>query len=164
MSKNAPKCSTSQIAIAFWRERIAAASGFDAGRESFSALILDHERRLTGAHAVPSKSFGDPVRFADELFQSSFLGGVPEFVLVHHRPGTIPAAGEPDVTRVRAVILAGRSKKCELLDCLIIGKPDDEHPSGSFSFHKIRGFYAVEPFSKPLKKGRKNGAEMELQR
>ena len=154
-----PRCTTSKIALAFWGERVSAQPGFNPDRESFSALVLAGERRLLSAHAVDSKAFGNGAKFADELFQSDFLRGVPVFILVHNRPGVVLEASADDIERVRQVILAGRSRKTELLDCLVIGKPDAAHPSGVFSFYKIKGFSAEIPFSKTAKKPRQSSAK-----
>jgi hypothetical protein len=90
------RCTTSKAAISFWQNETAAQKNFDPAVESFTALTLDAERRFIGAFVVKSKAFGDAKRFADELFQSNFLNGMGEFVLVHHRPGIAPGASESD--------------------------------------------------------------------
>lgn len=100
-----------------------------------------------GAYHVDSRALGDSQDFADALFASDYLQGVPEFLLIHHRPGAVPKAGQLDLDRVRVVILAGRLERTELLDCLIVGEPEKMHPSGVFSFRRIRGFSALHPFN-----------------
>lgn len=151
----------SSDAVNFWREKIVMQPGFKPAAESFTVLVLDGERRLVGAHAVSSKSFGDAQRFADALFNATFLRGVPEFVLIHNRPSVALKTSADDVARVRAVILAGRARKTELLDCLIVGEPDGTHLSGVLSFRRIRGFSAENPFAKSSKKPRKISAKPE---
>jgi DNA repair protein RadC len=121
MKPDPKKCRYSTDAVDFWRTHVEALAGFNQSAESFSAITLDSERRLVAVHPVTSKAFGDAQKFADELFQSDFLRGVPEFVLVHHRPGITLKASATDQEHVRMVILAGRARKTELLDCIIIG-------------------------------------------
>jgi DNA repair protein RadC len=151
MKPNLQRCRNSSDAVTFWRAKVEALARFNPAAESFSAITLDSERRFVGVHPVASKSPGDAQRFADELLQSDFLRDVPEFVLVHHRPRLALKASAADIERVRAILLAGRSKKTELLDCIIVGKLDDDHPSGCFCFYKLKGFRAKNPFSKPSK-------------
>jgi len=149
----APKCSDSRVAVDFWKSAVAALPKSNLATEGFWVLLLDGERRLIGAHRVSSKAFGDAQRFTAELFTSDYLRGVPEFLLVHNRPGIPPKAGTDDIGRVRAVILTGRAKKTELLDCLIVGEPDGgKFWTGVFSFHRLRGFSAPEPFTRPRKR------------
>ena len=138
-------CRCSTDAINFWREQVA---NLNPTVERFWALTLDAKRRFTGVDPVDSRSLGDSQKFADELFAAEVLRGAPEFVLIHHRPGAVPEAGPADVQRVRAVILTGRSRKTDLLDCILVGEPNEERPSGVFSFHRIRGFAAQFPFSR----------------
>lgn len=154
-----PKCTSSTVAISYWREAVTKRPGFDPVAESFWVLTLHADRRLTGAHAVNSRAFGDSARFVDELFGLKCLRGAPEFLLIHHRPRVVPEGSATDVERVRSVILAGRLKKTELLDCLIVGKPDGHCLSGVLSFHRIRGFSAEVPFSKAAKKPGQSGAK-----
>jgi DNA repair protein RadC len=158
-----PKCTDSGRAVAFWRAEIASKPRFNARAESYSVLTLDKERRFTDAHAVASRSFGNAQRFTDELFQADFLRGVSEWVLIHHRPGVALVASADDLALVAAVILAGRARKTELLDALIIGTPDDVHLSGTLSFRKIRGFTAEIPFAETSKKAVKTSAKPEAQ-
>jgi DNA repair protein RadC len=169
-SKTAPqlpqitRCRHSKDAANFWRAHVENLAGFKATAESFFALTLDADRGITGCNAVASKSFADAQRFADELFQSDFLREVAEFVLIHHRPGVALEASVTDIDRAREVILAGRAKKTELLDYLLIGKPDEAHPSGCISFYKIRGFSAAAPFAKTLKKPCQSSVKAEASR
>ena len=143
-------CRRSTDAINFWREQAAAQPNVTG--ERFWALTLDTKRRFTGGHLIAARSLADSQKFATELFAADFFRGVPEFVLIHHRPGIAPEAGPRDVERVRAVILSGRSRKIGLLDCLIIGQPNEKRPSGIFSFYRMRGFSAQIPFQRPPKR------------
>jgi len=161
MRSELPKCKSSTDAVAYWRVKIQRKPGFNSRVESFAALVLDSERRFAGAHVVQSKLSGDAQKFAVKLFQSPWLRGVPEFILVQHRPGVALVASDADKERVRAVILAGRARKTELLDCLIVSKPDDVPFGGGFSFHHLKGFSAANPFAKSSKSAHKSSAKAE---
>jgi len=139
MNTKPPICRSSTAALVFWREQVATHPNLNPAAENFWVLTLewDGERRLTGAHLVSSRAFGNSQNFADELFASAFLRGVPEFLLVHHRPGTNPEPMPADIDRARAIVAAGRTKKIEMLDCLLVGNSSDAHPSGTFSFRRL---------------------------
>jgi hypothetical protein len=122
--------------------------------ERLFVLTLDRERRFTGAHPVLAVLSGDAGQFAEFLFAEDFLRGVPEFLLIISRPKVAPQASSLDKARVRALILAGRASKCELLDALIVGKSDAEHSSGVLPFRRLPGFSAANPFSEPAPKAR----------
>ena len=155
------RCTCSSDVCEFWRERVAGLSGFNIKIQGLWAITLDGERFFTGCHSVKCMSFDAAQRFADELFQSEFLRGVPEFILVHHRPGVALKASVADKERISSVILAGRARKTELLDCLLLSEPHAAHPSGCLPMRKIRGFSAQNPFVKPSKKARQTSAELE---
>ena len=137
MSRPAPICKSSTVAVSFWHEQLTKLTDFRSDAESFFVLTLDGERRLTGAHRVLSRAFGNAQRFADELLAFPFLRGPGEFLIVHSRPGAAPKFTALDIDRVSAVITAGRARKVELLDYLIMGTPNEAHPSGYFSSRRL---------------------------
>ena len=159
-----PRCTDSTVALHFWSAWTKTQPAFNPAVENLTALVLDSERRIVGAHPVKSKSFGDAQRFADELFQAPYLRGVPEFLLVQSRPSAAVRASDADKARVRAIILAGRARRTELLDCLICGKPEAVPFGGVFSFHHLKAFSAVDPFAKSPKKARQIKTELEAAR
>ncbi len=155
------KCTGSAAAVEFWRQHVAGNQAFNPAAENFWAITLDSERQFIGAHLVPSRSFGDAQTFADELLASGFLRVVPEFLLIHHRPGVELEASPADKARIRAVILAGRARQCELLDCLIVGAPSEQHLLGFLSFYRLPGFKAAYPFAKQAHKPHGSGSKVE---
>jgi hypothetical protein len=148
-----PRCSSASGAVAFWRDQVSNLPGFNSRAEGFFVVTLNRERNFTGCHAAPSKSFGDSTRFADEVFSAKFLREAEEAILVHAQPGVSLEASAEDKDRARALILAGRTRDCELLDYVKVGEKDERHPLGVLSFYsRVRGFRAVEPFARPASK------------
>jgi DNA repair protein RadC len=165
MSAKPPICRSSSDAVNFWREQVAGQRGFKCKAENFWVITLDAERHLTGCHPVASKAFSAAARFADELFALGFLRGVEEIIIIHSRPRVALEASAEDKERIRAIILAGRSSKCELLDVIQIGEIDERHPLGFLSFYsRVRGFRLADPFAKSARKSNKAAAELEAAR
>ena len=147
MKSQSPTCQNWLDAFGYWRDNVAQLETFDATRETFWIVTLGRGRGFTGCYPVSSKAFGDAQRFADELFaHDCFREETREFVLIDNRPGASPKPTISDVSRVRAVIIAGRRRKCELLDCIVNGGFYPEFPLGIFCFRKLPGFTAAKPF------------------
>lgn len=143
-----PCCNSAKDAVAYWRARVEPELNRGSVGESLWVIVLKSDRLIASIYQVTSRVFSDATQFAKVLLDDWHLKSAPEFVVVQHRAGFIKKPTADDISRVRSVILAGRIKKTELLDWVILGKPDDLHPTGWLSYYKMRGFSALEPFAK----------------
>ncbi len=158
MPAQPPICRRPDDAVAFWRRQVACADGFDSSAESFWIVTLDQKRHLVKVIAASVKLCADAARFSEELLSEILLRYAPEIVLIHFRPGSDPKPGKCDIERVRAVILAGRAKRVELLDAVIIGKAAEKDGSDCFCFRQLKDFEDEIPFTDPLNSDSKTEA------
>lgn len=145
ISKEAAVCRNARDTVAFWRANSAHAA--EHVTESLWVLALDKDRHFMGCHEVQTRVFRSPALLADEILSAEMLKGAPEFIFIHSRPGATPEATEDDKQRARAIILAGRAKESELLDYIIIGRPDKRFKDGVFGLaHFKKAFRSDNPF------------------
>jgi DNA repair protein RadC len=145
-AKEKPICQNARDAMDFWRANTGRISGFDAKLESLWLIVLDDERHFIGCHEIRTRFLAQPILFADELLADTRLKDAPEFILVHNRPNAPLTKGEKEKALARAIVLAGREKKCECVDLLIVGERTDQFYLGFIPMNRRGAFSKENPF------------------
>jgi DNA repair protein RadC len=117
-------CDTPDKVAAYWRLHIEANPFFNPECECLAALILNTRRRVKG-HYFVSVGIQDTILVHPrEVFRLALITAASAIVIIHNHPSGDPTPSEADVKVTRDLIRAGQLLKIEVLDHVIIGKPD----------------------------------------
>lgn len=117
-------CDTPQRAAEYWQTHIANAPHFNPECECFVVLLLNTRRRVKGHHLVSTGTLDTILVHPREVFRLAVIAAASAIVLMHNHPSGEPTPSEADVKVTRELIRAGQLLKIEVLDHVIMGKPD----------------------------------------
>ena len=127
---------TPDKAAAYWRAHIESHPYFNPECECFVVLILNTRRRVKG-HYLVSVGIQDTILVHPrEVFRLALITSANAIVLMHNHPSGDPTPSEADIKVTRDLIRAGQLLKIEILDHVIVGKPDHK------SLRELGYFYA----------------------
>ena len=87
-------------------------------------MILNTRRRVKG-HYLVSVGIQDTILVHPrEVFRLALVTAASAIVLMHNHPSGDPTPSEADIKVTRDLIRAGQLLKIEVLDHVIVGKPD----------------------------------------
>jgi len=117
-------CDTPQRAADYWRMHVEDNPYFDPERECFAVLLLNTRRRIKG-HQLLSQGTGDTLLVHPrEVFRLACMTSAAALVLMHNHPSGEATPSEADIKVTRDLIRAGQLMKIEVLDHVIIGRPN----------------------------------------
>jgi len=127
---------TPQSAANYWRLHVETNPYFDAERECFAVLLLNTRRKVKG-HQFLSQGTADTLLVHPrEVFRLAIISSANAIIIMHNHPGMDPAPSEADIKVTRDLIRAGQLLKIEVLDHVIIGRPNHS------SLRELGYFYA----------------------
>jgi DNA repair protein RadC len=108
----------------YWRRHVELHPYFNPECECFVALMLNSRRRVKG-HYVVSIGIQDTILVHPrEVFRLALITAANAIVLMHNHPSGDPTPSEADIKVTRDLIRAGQLLRIEILDHVIVGKPD----------------------------------------
>jgi len=117
-------CDTPDKAAAYWRRHVEQHPYFNPECECFVALILNTRRKVKG-HYLISVGIQDTILVHPrEVFRLALITAASAIVIMHNHPSGDPTPSEADIKVTRDLIRAGQLLKVEVLDHVIVGKPD----------------------------------------
>jgi len=117
-------CDTPDKAAAYWRRHVEQHPYFNPECECFVALMLNSRRKVKG-HYLVSVGIQDTILVHPrEVFRLAIVTSASAIVLAHNHPSGDATPSEADVKVTRDLIRAGQLLKIEVLDHVIVGKPD----------------------------------------
>ena len=117
-------CDNPDKAAEYWRLHVEGNPFFNPECECFVVLILNTRRRVKGHHLVSMGTLDTILVHAREVFRLAIATSAAAIVVMHNHPSGDPTPSEADIRVTRDLIRAGQLLKIELLDHVIIGKPN----------------------------------------
>jgi len=117
-------CDTPAKAAEYWHLHVVDNPYFDPERECFVVLFLNTRRRVKG-HQLLTQGTADTILVHPrEVFRLACVLSASALVIMHNHPSGEPTPSEADITVTRDLIRAGQLLKIEVLDHVIIGRPN----------------------------------------
>lgn len=99
------------------------------------ALCLNRRNRLLALHEVSSGTATSSLLHPREVFRQALRHSASAVIVAHNHPSGDPAPSHADRAVTRQLVEAGRIVGVELLDHVVIGRPESDPTSkGWFSF------------------------------
>jgi hypothetical protein len=117
-------CDTPANAADYWRHTIETNPYFSVDCECFVVLILNARRRVKGHQLITIGTVDTVLVHPREVFRGAIIAGAAAIVIMHNHPSGEPSPSEADIKITRDLIRAGQLLKIEVLDHVIIGRPN----------------------------------------
>jgi DNA repair protein RadC len=117
-------CDTPETAADYWRLHIATNPYFNPDCECFVVLLLNTRRRVKGHQLVSIGTLDTILVNPREVFRAAIISAAAAIILMHNHPSGEPNPSEADIKVTRDLIRAGQLLKIEVLDHVIIGRPN----------------------------------------
>lgn len=117
-------CDTPAKAAEYWRLHIPVNPYFDPECECFVVLLLTTRRKVKGHQLVSTGTLDTLLVHPREVFRLAIMTAAAAIVLAHNHPSGDPTPSEADIRVTRDLVRAGRLMKIEVLDHVIVGKPN----------------------------------------
>lgn len=124
----------------FWMQHVPAASWFHFEQETFSVMFLNTRRRITGFSVISIGTLDTILVHPREVFRAAIITGAAAIVLTHNHPSGDPTPSEADIKVTRDLIRAGQMLKMDVVDHVIIGKPEVARPQPWASLREMGSF------------------------
>jgi DNA repair protein RadC len=129
-------CDTPQGAADYWHLHVEKNQYFDQERECFAVFLLNTRRRIKG-HQLLTQGTADTILVHPrEVFRLAIIASASAIILAHNHPAGDPSPSEADIKVTRDLIRAGQLLKIEVLDHIVIGRPNHS------SLRELGYFYA----------------------
>src|ERR1035441_2207072 len=135
-------CDTPDKADAYWRQIIATEPRFNGDVESFYVLILNCRRRITCHHLVATGTLDTILGQPREVFRTAVVANAAAVILMHCHPSGDATPSEADIKVTRDLMRAGQLLKIEVLDHVVVGRPNADGGGGYRSLREC-GYFAV---------------------
>jgi len=110
--------------VEYWRRHVESHPYYNPECECFVALMLNARRRVKGHYFVSVGTQDTILVHPREVFRLACITAANAVVLMHNHPSGDPTPSEADIKVTRDLIRAGQLLKIEVLDHVIVGKPD----------------------------------------
>jgi DNA repair protein RadC len=117
-------CDTPDKVAEYWRRHIATHPLFNPECECLVVLILNTRRRVKGHYFVSIGTMDTLLIHPREIFRLAIMTSAAAIVLTHNHPSGDSTPSEADIKVTRDLIRAGQLLKIEVLDHVVIGRPD----------------------------------------
>jgi DNA repair protein RadC len=136
-----PCCDCPERIYEYWQANIATANWYNPECECLCAIHLNTRRRATGFHLVAMGTMDTVLSSPREVFRTAIIRSAAALVIAHNHPSGCPAPSENDIRVTRDLTRAGQVLKMEVLDHVVIGRPDPEWARPYTSLREA-GFFA----------------------
>lgn len=126
---------------AYWHAHVATAPWFDEDKEHIVVFALNARRIITAHNLVSVGSVDTAVVHAREVFRPLVAVAACAFVIAHNHPSGDPQPSEADIKVTRDLIRASQMMNITLLDHVVIGEANDNHPS-RYSLRELGYFHS----------------------
>ena len=104
-------------------------------QEVFYVILLNRKNRPLGRVAVTVGTANSALAHPREVYRPAIVGGASSIICVHNHPSGDPAPSTPDLLVTRQLRDAAKTVDIELLDHVILGRPEcDPAGLGFYSF------------------------------
>jgi DNA repair protein RadC len=124
MLENMERCETPDEAAAYWRAHIPDHAYFNPECECLVVLILNTRHRIKGHYLVSIGTLDTILCHPREIFRLAVMASAAAIVVAHNHPSGEATPSEADIKITRDLIRAGQLLKIEVLDHIIMGRPN----------------------------------------
>ena len=117
-------CEEPQQVADYWRLHIATHPYFNPDCECFVVLLLNIRKRVKGHHLVSIGTMDTILVHPREVFRTAIVTSAACVVLMHNHPSGESHPSEADTKVTRDLIRAGQLLKIEVLDHIVMGRPN----------------------------------------
>ena len=117
-------CETPEQAAAYWRLHIETHPYFNPECECFVLLLLNTRKRVKGHQLVTLGMMDTLLVHPREVFRTAIIGSAACILLMHNHPSGDASPSDADIKVTRDLIRAGQLLKIEVIDHIVMGKPD----------------------------------------
>ena len=117
-------CETPQQIVDYWHLHIDTTPHFNPECECLAVLMLNTRRRVKGHQLVTIGTMDTILVHPREVFRCSIIAAAAAILLIHNHPSGEPQPSDADIKVTRDLIRAGQLLKIEVLDHVIIGRPN----------------------------------------
>jgi DNA repair protein RadC len=122
--ENLQMCDTPDKAAEYWQRHIATHPHFNPECECLAVLILNTRRRVKGHYLVSIGTLDSIMVHPREVFRLAIMTSAAGIVMMHNHPSGDSTPSQADIKVTRDLTRAGQLLKIELLDHVIVGKPN----------------------------------------
>jgi DNA repair protein RadC len=135
-----PSCDCPDRIYEYWQGNIATAAWYNPDVECLCVVHLNTRRRATGFHLAGIGTLDTVLMHAREIFRTAILRTASAVVIAHSHPSGDPMPSEADIKATRELIRAGQLLRIEVLDHVIIGRPEPQRPRPYASMRELGYF------------------------
>jgi len=135
-----PCCDSAERIYEYWMANIATATWYNPECECLCAVHLNTRRRATGFHLVSIGTMDSILVGARGVFRAAIVRSAAALVIGHNHPSGDPAPSEADIRATRDLMRAGQLLKIEVLDHVVVGRPEPDRPCPFASMREM-GFF-----------------------
>ena len=117
-------CETPQQVVDYWHLHIATAPHFNPECECLAVLMLNTRRRVKGHQLLTIGTMDTILVHPREVFRCAIIAAASAILLIHNHPSGEQQPSDADIKVTRDLIRAGQLLKIEVLDHIIIGRPN----------------------------------------
>jgi DNA repair protein RadC len=117
-------CETPEQAAAYWRLHIEPHPHYNPECECFVILFLNTRKRVKGHQLLTLGTMDTMLVHPREVFRAAVISSAAAILLMHNHPSGEPTPSEADIKTTRDMIRAGQLLKIEVIDHVIMGRPD----------------------------------------
>lgn len=118
------ECNTPDKVAAYWKLHIATNPYFDSERECLAVILVNTRRRAKGHQVVSIGTLDTLLVSPTSVFRLAIVTSATAIVIAHNHPSGDPSPSEADIKVTRDLIRAGQVLKVEVLDHVVIGRPN----------------------------------------
>ena len=108
----------------------------NADREFFTVLTLNTKYRVIDKHLVSIGIVDACLVHPREVFRAAISDNASALIVCHNHPSGDTSPSREDIKITRQLIEAGRIIDIEILDHVIIGRPNERNPQGFTSLRE----------------------------
>jgi len=123
-----PACDCPERIYEYWHANIATAAWYSPDVECLCVVHLNTRRRATGFHLAGIGTLDTVLMHAREIFRTAIVRNASAVVVAHSHPSGDPMPSEADIKATRDLIRAGQLLKIEVIDHVVIGRPEPQRP------------------------------------
>jgi len=117
-------CDSPDKVADYWHRQVASHPYFNPDCECLVVLILNTRHRVKGHYLVSIGTMDTILVHPREVFRLAIMTAASAVVVMHNHPSGDSSPSEADIKVTRDLIRAGQLLKIEVLDHVIIGKPN----------------------------------------
>jgi len=122
--ENMQQCENPDQAAAYWQSHIATHPYFNSECECLVVFILNTRRRIKGHYLVSIGTMDTIFCHRREVSRLAIMASASAIIIAHNHPSGESTPSQADINMTRDLIRAGQLLKIEVLDHIVIGKPN----------------------------------------